>query len=119
MSSGQTDVDILDESNQATIPASGTVTVSIPVPRDQNWTLKRYTVLTNQAASVTTMPIATMYRGSVADGNAFDSTYTGARDSGDTDMQFPGGDRIVCQWVGGVAGTIATLSINGTVERVS
>lgn len=110
--------EILDESNQATVNSAGTATVTIPVPRDQDWTLKRYTVLTNQSAALTTMPIATMYRGSVADGNAFDSTYTGARDSGDCDILFPGGDRIVCQWTGGIAGTIATLSINGTLERV-
>lgn len=118
MSSGQTDVGILDESAQATINSAGTATVIIPVPRNQNWTLKRYTVLTNQAATLTTMPIATMYRGSVADGNAFDTTYTGARDSGDCDIDFLGGDNIVCQWTGGIAGTIATLSINGTVEDV-
>lgn len=111
-------MEILDTSGQATVNAAGTATVVIPVPRDQNWTLKRYTVLTNQSPTLTTMPIATVYRGSVGDGNAFDSTYTGARDSGDCDILFMGGDNIVCQWVGGIAATIATLSIVGTVERV-
>lgn len=108
----------LDTFGQATVSAAGLATVTIPIPRQQRWRLLRYTVLTNQATTVTTMPIATVYSGSVADANAIDTTYTGARDSGSCDLWFEGGDRIVCQWVGGVAATIATLSILGEVENI-
>lgn len=108
----------LDTSGQATINAAGVGLVVIPVPRQERWTLRRYTVLTNQAPTLTTMPIATMYKGSVADANSFDSTYTGARDSGSCDIVFEGGDNVICQWTGGIAGTVATLSIQGSRERV-
>ena len=109
---------ILDEHQSGTVSAAGLALVVIPVPRNERWHVNRMTVLTNQATTVTTMPTATVYRGSVADGNAYDSTYTGARDSGDFDIDLQGGDQLVCQWVGGVPGTIATLSIFGSKEVV-
>lgn len=106
----------LDTFGQATLSAAGVALVSIPVPRQERWHLQRYTVLTNQASTVTTMPIATLYANQVADGSAIDSTYTGARDSGDCDIWFEGGSFILARWTGGVAGTIATLSIFGQRE---
>lgn len=109
---------ILDTFRTATVNAAGVATVTIPVPRQEHWRLTRYTVLTNQAVALTTMPVATIYLDSVSDGNAVDTTYTGARDSGDCDLDLPGGHSIVCQWTGGIAGTIATLSINGSRDNV-
>ena len=109
---------ILDTFASATVSAAGVAQVEIPVPRQERWHLRRYTVLTNQASTVTTMPIATLYANSVADGNAIDSTWTGARDSGGCDLWFEGGGKIVCRWTGGVSGTIATLSIIGERENV-
>lgn len=108
---------LLDTFGTATISAAGTALVSLAVPRQERWTLRRATVLTNQAPALTTMPVATLYKDSVSDGNAIDSTYTGARDSGDFDLVLEGGSRLIAQWTGGIAGTIATLSIYG--ERVN
>lgn len=109
---------ILDTFASATVSAAGIAQVEIPVPRQERWHLRRYTVLTNQATTVTTMPVATLYLNSVADGNAFDSTYTGARDSGGIDQWIEGGGKILARWTGGVSGTIATLSILGERENV-
>lgn len=106
----------LDESAQGVIAATGMVTVSIPVPRQERWHVNRYAVITNQAPTLTTMPIATLYNNSVSDGNVIDSTYTGARDSGDGDIWLEGGSQLICQWTGGIAGTTATLSIFGERE---
>ena len=103
----------LDTFGTATVSAAGIATVTIPIPRNERWTLRRYSVLTNQSPTLTTIPIATVYTNSISDGNALDSTFTGSRDSGDCDVTIEGGGSIIAQWTGGIAGTIATLSIYG------
>lgn len=108
----------LDSFATVTINSAGVGTVSIPVPRGERWHVTRYTVLTNQSPTATVMPIATLYVNQVSDAYAVDSTYTGARDAGDGDIWLEGGETLLCQWTGGIAATIATLSIVGTKELV-
>ena len=101
---------------QGTVSAAGVATASLVVPRSERWHVTNITVLTNQASTVTTMPIATVYIGQVSDSEAIGSTYTGARDSGSFDFWLEGAETLIGRWTGGVAGTIATMSIMG--ERV-
>lgn len=88
--------------------------VTLQPPGTERWHVTRAAVVTNQASTVTTMPIASLYMDSISDQNLLDSTYTGARDATDLDIILEKGQRIVCEWVGGVAASVATLSLFGT-----
>lgn len=90
--------------------------VTLAPPGVERWHLTRAAVVTNQASTVTTMPIASLYLDSISDQNLIDSTYTGARDATDLDITLEKGQRIICEWVAGVAASVATLSLFG--ERI-
>lgn len=89
-------------------------TVTLAPPGTERWHLTRAAVVTNQATTVTTMPVASLYLDSISDQNLIDSTYTGARDATDLDLMLEKGQRILCEWVAGVAASVATLSLFGT-----
>lgn len=101
-------------SGQATVPASGTTTVTIAVPRNEYWTVTGLSVLSSQATTVTTMPTATVYLNSVNPTTVLASTYTGARDTATGSEEIQGGSSIICQWVGGVVGSVVSLTVTGT-----
>jgi hypothetical protein len=90
--------------------------VQLVPPGVEKWHITRATVITSQASTVTPIPTASLYTPSISDQNMIDSTYTGCRDSTDLDIWLEKGQPIICQWLDGIAGTIATLSLFGTRE---
>jgi len=108
----------LNIGGNVTLNSAGFGTVTLGPPRTERWHIRRIAVVTNQSSTVTTMPIASVYVDSIANSNLLDSTYTGARDGGDFDIWLESAQKIIGEWVGGVAATIATLSLFGEVELV-
>lgn len=108
----------LNIGKSVTLNSAGNGTVTITPPRTERWHIQRIAVVTNQASTVTTMPIASVYVDSIADANLLDSTYTGARDGGDFDIWLQPAQPIIGQWTSGVASSIATLSLFGEVDSV-
>jgi hypothetical protein len=101
---------VLDQSAQVTLNASGAGTVMLgPTSSRITWNVTSASV---RVSSNTREPTANLYyntRGSFIGG-----TYTGSNDSTDLDLLVRNG-RIVCDWAGGDAGAIATLTVHGQV----
>lgn len=99
-------------------PVSGVVrgSVALVPPGTERWHITRYAIVTNQSASSTTVPVCSIYTESISDLNLVDSTFTGNRDSGDCDIWLEKGQPIIAEWVDGVNGSIATLSLFGERE---
>lgn len=106
----------LNEGRSVVLNAAGFGQTFLAPPGVEKWRVTRYAVVTNQASTVTTMPICSLYLDSISDANLVDSTYTGARDAGDCDLVLQKGQQLIATWTGGVAASIATLSIIG--ERI-
>jgi hypothetical protein len=107
----------LDTSAQATLSAAGLGTATLAPPAIERWHVTRIAVATNQASTVTTIPVCKIYVNSISDANLYDGTFTGNQDSTDADLWLEKGQQLIAQWTGGVAATIGTISIFG--NRVS
>lgn len=103
----------LNQSAQVTLNASGNGSCFVSPNGTERWHVTRIAVVTNQAASVTTIPTCGVYLDSIADQNLYDKTYTGSQDSTDSDIWLEKGQRLHAQWLTGVAGSIGTLSVFG------
>lgn len=107
----------LDTSAQVTLNGSGYGAVSL-VPRGtERWHVTRIAVSTNQASSVTTIPICTIYTGSIAPGNKYDATFTGNDDATDANLWLEKGQPLWAEWKEGpTTGVIGTISVYGERE---
>lgn len=103
----------LNEFKQVTLNASGNGSAFVSPPGTEKWHITRIAVVTNQAVSVTTVPTCGVYLDSIADANLYDKTYTGSQDSTDADLWLEKGQQLHAEWLGGVAGTIGTVSVFG------
>jgi hypothetical protein len=101
---------------QVTLNASGDGQCLLQPNGNERWHITRIAVVTNQDASLTTIPICSIYTDSVADANLYDATFTGSQDSTDADLWLERTQPLIARWVDGIAGTIGTLSVFGTRE---
>lgn len=98
--------------SSVTLDASGAGTVDILVPTLQTWQVFRVAV---QVTSNVLEPTARVYVDSLGPGNFLAGTYSGSNDSSDENLTLMPGQHLLCQWTGGDAGAVATLSVFGLV----
>lgn len=103
----------LNEFAQTTLNASGNGSCFLAPGSIERWHITRIAVVTNQSATLTTIPTCGVYLDSIADANVYDITYTGSQDSTDADIWLEKGQQIHAQWLSGISGTIGTISIFG------
>lgn len=106
----------LDEFGQVTLDGSGNGAVRIgPLYSYQTWKPTQINVV---VSTNTKEPVFKYYRGTSAGGaNFLGGTYTGSNDSSDISGQIlHPGESFFCQWTGGDAGALATVTLNGTKE---
>lgn len=101
---------------QDTLDASGIGQCHVQPNANERWHVTRIAVVTNQDASLTTIPVCSIYTDSVADANLYDATFTGSQDSTDADLWLERTQLLIARWTDGIAGTIGTLSVFGTRE---
>lgn len=106
----------LYESVSVTLDGSGNGTVRLgPSNSFQQW------VPSNVACAVssnTAEPVFVCYNGTPSNANRIGGTYTGSNDSDSiTDVVLYPGSYLTGVWTGGDAGAIATMTIQGTVNR--
>lgn len=107
----------LNESAQVTLDSSGDGETFLQPTGIERWHVTRIAVVTNQAASVTTIPTCGVYLDSVADQNLYDKTFTGSQDSTDADLILEKNQRLYARWEDGpTTGVVATLSVFGKRE---
>lgn len=105
----------LNEFAQVTLNSSGTGRCFVAPSGVEKWRITRIAVKTNQASSVTTIPVCSIYLDSVDASNLFDATYTGSQDASDCDITLEKNQQLLAEWTGGpTTGVIATLSVFGT-----
>lgn len=98
---------------QVTLDAAGDGQCQVTPSGTERWRISRIAIVTNQDASLTTIPICSIYTDSVADANLYDATFTGSQDSTDADLTLEKGQPLIARWTDGIAGTIGTLSVFG------
>lgn len=102
---------VLDVQARVTLNAAGAGTIKLgPTSTRQTWHVTNAAV---SVSSATNEPTATLYMSSRA--SQLGGTNTGSNDSTDLDVTLRGG-YIICDWAGGDAGAIATLSLQGSVH---
>jgi hypothetical protein len=104
----------LDEVRQVTLDANGDGTVALQVPWGETWQVTGLTVGTSSTA--TPFPTCLVYRGSASPANVIASTYSGQQDTAVGGETLFAGETLTAVWDGGVAGSMATLHVMGTVE---
>lgn len=106
----------LNDFGQATLDGSGDGRATLQPAGTEKWHVTRISVVTNQAPTVTPIPVCAVYTDSVDPGNVYDITYTGNQDATDADLWLEKGQLLITEWTGGIPGTIGTVSVFG--ERV-
>lgn len=101
----------LNDGRDGTVPASGTVLVTLDVPTLEAWTVTRIAVL---ASSNTLEPTARVYVDSESARSFLDGTFTGSNDSSDCySLRLRPGQKLLCRWTGADVGATVTLSVFG------
>ena len=106
----------LDEGFQTVLDGSGNATIVIgPSYTYQTWYPNRISV---NVTSNVKEPVFKYYRGrTVGNINYLDGTYTGSNDSSAVlGIVLHPGETLLCQWTGGDAGAIATVTLGGEKE---
>jgi|SRR5882762_6629951 len=110
----------LDGANNVTLNGSGNGTTSLGPLNGQTWNVNNVGIQTNTRTNPNAaVPECSIYIGGAPIAAFFiDGTNTGNLDSTDRTASFPitQGNRIWAVWTGGDPGSVATLSIVGTVE---
>lgn len=91
------------------LDSSGNGTVTLAIPGALTFT--RTTISTNQAATATPIPRCDLYRNAVTTGTFLEGTYSGNLDVSDSAHDFDPGEQLLVVWTGGVAGTIASVTL--------
>lgn len=101
----------LNEGKDGRLNSAGTGTVTLGVGSLFRWHVTRIAVLT---ATNVLEPVAKVYVDSVSPVNFLAGTYTGSNDSSDENLWLRPGQKLICEWTGGDANAVATLSVFGT-----
>lgn len=103
-----------------TLDSSGNGTVQFDVrSSNQRYVIKYVTVSTNQAQTTAPYPTATVYEGVQQAGLMDGATWTGNQDTFTGRFVVDAGTDLLVAFTGGVAGSIATASIEGSNELVA
>lgn len=101
----------LDTGGNVTLDASGNGAIVLrPSNAHQRWVVRSTVV---GVSSNVKEPTCSTYVGGATTNNAIDTTYTGSRDSSDTQFDVPYGAFMTVQWLAGDAGAIASVSVTG------
>jgi hypothetical protein len=91
---------------------TGYGTVTINVPKLEDWSVTRYAVY---ASSNISEPIADVYTDAISATNLIDGTYTGSRDSSDcTGLYLRPGQLLICRWLQADIGATLTFTVVGS-----
>lgn len=103
----------LNEFAEATLNASGAATVFVAPGSYEKWTITRIAVTTTDPITSQNVPEANIFLDSPGAANFLEGTYSGNKDSSDTNIVLERNQRLYCQWSGGNSGSVATFSIFG------
>jgi hypothetical protein len=106
----------LRDSRTVTLNGAGTGLVTFgPGRPNTQWTINRISV---KVSTNTDESTASIYRGTVNPGSLVTATYSGSQDtdSAVSDNPLFPGEFYTCQWVGGDANAIATVSFSGVED---
>ena len=101
----------LNTGGSATVPASGTRTVTIGPNGIETWQISTIAVT---ASSATSEPTAKVYVDSVDPIHFIGGTFTGSNDSSDQSVVLLQGQKLICVWTLADVGATVTLSVYGT-----
>lgn len=110
----------LNESNNVTLDVGGNGTTSLGPNVGEQWTISNAAIRTSTATDPNVnVPSCNIYVGAAPLPQFLvDGTFTGNLNSTDAAGAFPitAGQKIWAEWLNGDPGSVATLSITGTVE---
>jgi hypothetical protein len=101
----------LNTGGTATVPASGTATVTIGPNGIERWNISNISVI---ATTATSEPTAKVYVDSIDPTHFIGGTFTGSNDSSDQTVVLLQGQKIICVWTLADVGARVTLSVYGT-----
>jgi hypothetical protein len=106
----------LDTFGTVTLDASGNGSLTLAPEAFQVWTITSINVRTDQSPTQTPVPQCTVYLGSAGPGNIVSQTWMGNRSTaGGSPLVVQPNQPLIVSWENGVAGSVATVSINGTM----
>jgi hypothetical protein len=106
---------VLDTSGSVTLNASGGGTVTLQPPSFRTWTVTTINVRTTQGVTQTPVPQCTVYLGAKGDGEITAQTWMGNRATATGSITVQPSQPLLVEWTGGVPGTVATVSLLGTM----
>lgn len=105
-----------------TLNSAGTGTAFVTCPSGVVWYVELLSVSTSAATPTpgVPQPTASVYFGTEANSARYiESTFKGNGNSSDSRYTVHGGESVCVQWVGGTAGTQATMVMRGTQQQES
>jgi hypothetical protein len=108
--------DILDTYGHVTLDAAGHGTVTLTPEGFRTWTVTGISIRTDQGVTQTPIPQCTVYLGSVGPGQIVTQTWTGSRaTAGGSPIVVQPSQPLIVEWTGGIPGSVATVSLYGTM----
>lgn len=99
-----------ERSASTVLDASGDGQVEFRAPPAGHWLVTQMTVVTSTAD---TIPEARVYARAVGDPNLIEGTFTGSRDTSDSEHVVLAGTALIVRWEAGDPGSTATARISG------
>jgi hypothetical protein len=107
---------VLDAYGSVTLNASGYGVVVLTPEGFRTWSVTGINVRTDQSVTATPIPQCTVYLGSVGPGQIVAQTWTGNRGSaGGSPVTVQPSQPLITEWTGGIPGSLATVSLYGTM----
>lgn len=107
---------VLDTFGTVTLDASGNGTLTLAPEGFRMWRVTTMNVRTSQAPTATPVPQCTVYLGAQGFGNIVSQTWMGNRSTATGNLLVQPSQPLIFSWENGVAGSVATASIYGTME---
>lgn len=108
---------VLDEFDFVTLDASGYGLITMAPEPFRVWTVESINVRTDQGITTTPIPQCTVYLGAIGPGQIVSQTWMGNRSTaGGSPVTVQPSQPLLIEWTNGVAGSVATVSLNGTMK---
>lgn len=107
---------VLDEQGSVTLDGSGNGTVTLAPESFRTWQVTTINVRTTQGITEVPVPQCTVYLGSIGDGSIVAQTWMGNRATAQGNTLVQPSQPLIIQWTNGVPGSVATVSLYGTMS---